>query len=77
MIPTCYYTLLMQICVDLWSYTCEIIIVGKCFYKKLGPILDFCNFRLELISKLLPTYSSILVVNFIENGNYFICMEMF
>ena len=43
----------MQICVDLVSYTCEIIIVGKGNHKKLGHILDFCDFRLGLMSKIV------------------------
>ena len=42
----------MQICIDLVSYTYEIMIVGKGYHKKLGPIPDFCDFRLRLMSKI-------------------------
>ena len=35
------------------SYTCEIIIFGKGCYKKLGHILNFCNIRLKLMSKIV------------------------
>ena len=41
LISACIYVLIMQICVDLVSYTCEIMIVGKWNHKKLGPILIF------------------------------------
>ena len=52
LIPTCICVLIMQVYVDLVSYTCEIIIVRKGGHKNLGPILDFCDFQLGLMSKI-------------------------